>query len=261
MPTIDRPARRRIIAGAVRGGAACAVFGMAFYAAFDIPDVAKAVTPAVPGLPAPPASQSVTTAPAAAAPAAPIAAARTDRIILYGVSGGGARGRAAILGEASGPQRVVPIGRSYRTGLVVAAVGLDHVVLKSVAGEVRLSLAGRKGAAHPAPAAPTNASSNAASALASIDSAKIRAGLAPHRSGGRIDGFAVRPAAALPFLSQAGLQAGDVIVSVNGQTFDSQEKLLDLPREIAGSYTAEFEFIRNGKRMKAALPVNSKPNM
>jgi general secretion pathway protein C len=89
-----------------------------------------------------------------------------------------------------------------------------------------------------------------------MDSADLRVGMAPRRNGGRIDGFAIKAGANLGPLLRAGLRPGDVLLAVNGQPFDSGEKLLELPREIAGSFTAEFEFERGGRRMRALLPVN-----
>jgi general secretion pathway protein C len=82
-----------------------------------------------------------------------------------------------------------------------------------------------------------------------------RLGLQPVRSEGRINGFAIRPDAVLPQLQQAGLRPGDVILAVNGQAFQSEEKVLELSNEIATSRTSEFEFIRQGKMMRASLTV------
>jgi S1-C subfamily serine protease len=253
MRTIS-PATGQLAGGAAQAAAACAIFGIAFYLALDIPDAARPAATPLPALPVAPAPRD--TAPAPVQHAAPDA----QGIILYGVSDGGARGRAAILGSAAGGQRLVPVGKAYRAGLVVAEVGIDHAVLRSAAGDVRLTL-DRRQTASAAGRTATTAAASGAVALAAIGPAGVQAGFAPHRADGRIDGFAVKPSAALPFLAEAGLQAGDVITTVNGQNFDSHEKLIDLPREIAGSYTAEFEFIRDGKRMKATLPVNKKPSM
>ena len=85
-------------------------------------------------------------------------------------------------------------------------------------------------------------------------------GLTPRKVGGRTTGFAIRPGANLPALQRAGLQPGDVLVAVNGQAFESEEKVMELAREIAGSYTADFEFERGVKRMKASTEVNKRPS-
>lgn len=196
--------------------------------------------------------------PAPAAPPAP--AASPDGLILYGISGGGAAGRAAVLGSASGFQRVVPLGRDYRPGLTVAEIAGDHVILASGNARYRLDLS--RGGASPVSAAPAALAAAApvpAPAGAAIDPVALRLGLAPRKAGGRTTGFALKANAKLPALARAGLRPGDVILAVNGQPFDSEEKLIDLPREIAGSWDAEFEFERGGRRMKASLPVNARP--
>jgi type II secretion system protein C len=198
-------------------------------------------TPApLPPLPPPP------IAPAPVQPSIP--APNADGLRLFGLLG-----RGAVIGLADGRQSFFAIGREIRPGLKVARIEQNHVVLASDGGEVRLGFDGAR-----PPEAPASA---AAPAVASAGSRRDKAlayrfGLAPRRANGRITGYAVRPGANLPLLQRAGLRPGDVIVSVNGQHFDSDEKVLELPNEIAGSFTAEFEFERGGRRMRASLDVN-----
>jgi general secretion pathway protein C len=87
----------------------------------------------------------------------------------------------------------------------------------------------------------------------------FRTALAPRRSGGRVTGFTIRPGANIPILARAGMQPGDVLVAVNGQAFESEEKVLELASEIAGSYTADFEFERGGQRMRRSIEINKRP--
>lgn len=186
----------------------------------------------------------------------------TEDLTLYGVSGGGSEGLAAIIGAASGSQRLVRIGRDYRPGLTLKEVGPSHAVLASAGQDTRLELNRFAGASEPGGGQAKASAASPAPPIArmgGMDSLDFRLGMAPRRSGGRIDGFSLKRGADLPVLRQAGLQPGDVIVAVNGQPFDSAEKLSELPREIAGSYIAEFEFERGGHRMKASLPINDRP--
>jgi len=190
---------------------------------------------------------------------APVAS--VDGLILYGIGGGGPRGRAALLGTAGGGQRMVPAGKEYRPGLRVREVGADYVLLASAAGDMRLEL-NRYGPLVEARAVPTRTLAAAPLSAAPTGSAevlKLRLGLAPRKTGGRITGFTLRRGADLPLLQRAGLKAGDVLVAVNGQAFESEEKVMELPQEIAGSYTTEFEYERGGKRMKSKLEVNPRP--
>lgn len=220
----------------------------------------------------PPASSSITTpppaAPMVAAPPPPPVAPQADPsaaagLTLRGVTGGGPGGGAIIVADASGAQRVVRMGREILPGMVLQQVGLNHAIASAAGGSVRLELnkSGAVAVAPAAPAAPAMAAAGPTAQPASRqrETLQYRMGLAPQKANGRTNGFALRPGAEMPLLRQAGLQPGDVIVAVNGQSFDSEEKVLELASEIAGSYTAEFEFIRNGKRMKAALQVNQRP--
>lgn len=218
------------------------------------PAQAAAPRPAPPPPPAPPRAAPADAAAAATPPAQP--AAPGEGLTLHGVLGGGRTG-SAIIGGADGSQRLVLAGREAAPGLVLRDILIDRVVLSGASGDVVLRLGGQSlaggGAATPLSAAGSAVPTTPAQQRA--EARRFRAGLEPRRVGGRTTGYAIRPNASLPLLQRAGLRPGDVLVSVNGQSFDSDERVLDLPLEIAGSYTAEFEFERNGRRMRASLPV------
>ena len=204
-------------------------------------------------LPPPPMSVPVVSAPAL--PATDTAAIGT--IVLRGVMGGGPGGGAAILDTPGGTQRVVRVGRDIVPGMVLREVGLRHVIATSGSGNVRLDL-GKAGAQ---PVAPTvaplgpgapSAAAAGSEARAARETMQFRLGLEPVKSGGRISGFAVKPGAALPHLAGAGLQPGDVLLSVNGSQLD-QERLMELSWEFANSGRTDIEFMRGGKRMKSSI--------
>ena len=73
-------------------------------------------------------------------------------------------------------------------------------------------------------------------------------GLAPAAER-RVTGFSVRPGADLPVLARAGIQPGDVILSVNGSILN-EEQLLELAWTIANSNRTEFEVERGGRRLR-----------
>jgi hypothetical protein len=194
----------------------------------------------------------------AAPPSPPVVSA--DGLVLYGISGGGPAGMAAIIGPASGSPRVVPLGRDYRPGLTVKAIGPSHAVLVSGGQETALHLG-----SHASPlnaqehSVPTQAVAAPQAGPPGLEATALRLGMKPHRQDGRIAGFELKESRDLALLQRAGLREGDVIVAVNGQAFASEEKLMELPQEIAGSNTAEFDVLRNGKRVKMSLPVNQRP--
>jgi membrane-associated protease RseP (regulator of RpoE activity) len=183
-------------------------------------------------------------------------------LVLRGVMGGGPSGGAAIIAFPDGSQRVVRVGREFLPGMTLRGIGVNYAIASSGTGNIRMEL-NKPGATPVAAASSAAAAAPGAQAGSSRpggqESLQYRLGLAPQKVNGRIQGFAIRPDARLPMLERAGLRPGDVLVSVNGQAVESEEKVLELPAEIAGAYTAEFEFIRGGRRMKATLEMNKRP--
>lgn len=230
---------------------AAAATSLAFYSLLPAADDAVARAP--PKMqPQPPAAAP----PMLGRAAVPAPAVSTDGLILYGVSGGGPAGMAAIIGRAAASARVVPVGKDYRPGLTVKEVGAAHAILVSAGQETRLDLGGKQAVVAPPPA---QAHAALPQGFEGMDAPALRLGLRPRKRDGRISGFELRSTRDLPLLGRAGLQPGDVIVAVNGQAFESEEKLLELPQEIAGSYVAEFEVERDGRRVKLSLPVHERP--
>src|SRR5688572_13824497 len=83
-------------------------------------------------------------APAAAAAEAtptpaPIAGSALG-LVLYGVSGGGSTELAAIIGSASGGQRLVRKGKDFQPGLTLTEVGPDYAILVTGGRQARLEL-------------------------------------------------------------------------------------------------------------------------
>ncbi len=239
--TTMSPERRQVWLGLGLLGA-----GGLFYLALPAEEETHVVVPAPvatragpPALPAPEPEQA-----AAAVP-------DLSGLRLHGLTATG-----AIIASSTG-QRLVRLGREVIPGVTLSEVRQHHALLTTAAGRFELGFLGLADAAASVPAtSPTQRTVMASAPARRTEVLQYRFGLAARRDDGRITGFAVRSGADMPSLQRAGLRAGDVLVGVNGQTFDSDEKVMELATEIAGSYTAEFEFERNGRRMKALLPVN-----
>lgn len=182
--------------------------------------------------------------PSQAAPAPALVSA--DGLILYGVSGA-SRSAAAIIGSRLGGQRVVAVGQDYRPGLKLAEVGVDYAVLSTGAQGVRLELSrfGEGGAAKATASLPAEQEQK-------IEAAVLRSILKPVRTNNRIGGYALKPGESLPQLIRAGIQPGDVIVSVNGSQLD-EERMAELAWQMGNATKTEFIFMRNGKKMRASL--------
>jgi general secretion pathway protein C len=216
-------------------------------------ELAATPPPAAPPAFVPP---PVAPAPVFAAPAAPLAAPdAVSSVMLRGVMGGGASGGAAIVSAADGVQRVVRVGREIAPGITLRQIGVNYAIVSSGGGDIRLEL-NKIGGTPVAPAAASPVSAVAApgagASSAQRETTQFRLGLQPVTTNGRISGYAVKPGANLPRLQQAGLQPGDVIVSVNGSQLD-EERLMELSWQLSNSQSAEFEYIRNGQRMKGSL--------
>lgn len=251
------PRERRFVAA---GAIALLLFALYWlWPAGEKSDVELATTPPPPVQPVFVAPVPPPPPPSPPAPAPPAAdASALAGLTLRGVMGGGPSGGAAIV-AANGAERVVRVGRELIPGVILREVGIRHAIASSPGGDIRLELNKTGGTilSAAAPGAPAMALN--APPTPHREALQYRLGLAPQKVDGRIRGFAIRPTARLPMLERAGLRPGDILVSVNGQAVESEEKVIELPQEIAGAYTAEFEFIRGGKRMKASLDVNKRP--
>jgi general secretion pathway protein C len=201
-------------------------------------------------------------------PAAPPAAV-PEGLVLTGVTGSG-----AIFGFADGNQRYVARGREIAPGLKLQGVALRHVILAGGATSYRLGFGGAAVPIQaPAVAAPLvggpapqlvvpGAGRNALGGPMITQAAQQQtvrqylSGLEPRRSRDRVTGWTVKPGAELAAMQQAGLQPGDVLLTVNGEAVSDQEQVAGLPQQIANSHRVEFGFERNGQRMTRTIEVN-----
>lgn len=195
-------------------------------------------------LASPPPTLPVAPPPVAAPLPPPAPAADLSQLKLYGLLASG-----AVIGYANGGQRLVPVGREALPGLMLVRVEQYHAVFQNAGGEVRL---GFDGVAQPAggPAAPTPPVTGPGAQRE--ETLRYRLGLAPRMGNGRVTGYTVRANVEMPALARAGIQPGDVIVSVNGSNFD-EERLQELAWNIANSTETRFEVERGGRRIQLSL--------
>ncbi len=197
----------------------------------------------------------VTEAPATPAPAPQMAESpppapppvSPEGLRLHGVTGAG-----AIIAGADGRQRLIAIGREVLPGLTLARVSVDHALLRSAAGDIRLDFTGTSAAPTASATAPAPSGTPQEAAIRD-DALRYRLAFAPHRVGARIGGHVLRPGQSLPVLEQAGLRPGDVVLRVNDSEFD-QERMLELARTVATSDRVVFEIERDGRPMRVEAP-------
>ncbi|MFN4175678.1 type II secretion system protein N [Phenylobacterium sp.] len=184
--------------------------------------------------------------------AAPAGAAQSSGggFVLYGVRvQPGGRG-SAILAASGGPQRFYDVGQEVEPGLILASVAADHVVLNR--GGARL----RVGFPRPTPGtvvlpmetlAPAPAASGPGPAV-NLDRLLDQATLLPRMREGRPSGYQVVPRGGDDLLRAAGLQRGDVLLSVDGVVL-TPERVSQLRQDLSEATGAEIRFERNGQVM------------
>jgi general secretion pathway protein C len=179
---------------------------------------------------------------------------------LYGLRSDGSGGGSAIIGLADGRQVSVGVGEEVEPGLILRDVGPDYVTLARGASLSRLIFSDVPVGVAPVPPPPPGPltvtppppppppAPTPTAAVSSVDPARLitQAGLRPRMRGLRLDGFTVSASGDAALLRAAGLQAGDVILAINGQPLDSLERIAALRGQLANSSGAELRYERDG---------------
>ena len=185
-------------------------------------------------------------------------AAGSGQMRLYGLRSDGSGGGSAIIGLADGRQVSVGVGEEVEPGLILRGVGPDYVTLARGASVSRLIFSDVPVGVAPVPPPPPGPQTvtppppppppAVTPMAASVDPVRLitEAGLRPRMRGLRMDGFTVSGSGDAAVLRAAGLQAGDVILAVNGQPLDSPERIAALRGQLANSTGAELRYERDG---------------
>jgi type II secretory pathway component PulC len=181
----------------------------------------------------------VTAAPTPSMPPTLSAPPPTD-LVLTGLRDGPDGGMAII--ETGKRQYMLRPGRSLPGGLQLLRVEPGRAILAGPAGEMVLAFP--DGKAGPASAAPTPPGG---------DPTPWRLALSPARVGGSITGWRLGSLAGLPQLAKAGFKVGDVLLSVDGSELISEEKIMELPQELATNGRVAIALKRDGKAMELAV--------
>jgi general secretion pathway protein C len=152
----------------------------------------------------------------------------------------------------------VGVGEEVEPGLILRGVGPDYVTLARGASLSRLIFSDVPVGVAPVPPPPPGPQTvtppppppppAVTPTAASVDPARLiaQAGLRPRMRGLRLDGFTVSASGDAALLRAAGLQAGDVILAINGQSLDSLERIAALRGQLANSSGAELRYERDG---------------
>jgi general secretion pathway protein C len=157
----------------------------------------------------------------AAPPPPPVTASAPADLSLTGLRTG-PDGGMAIIRSGGRDHRLTP-GRSLPGGLRLLRVEPGRAILSGPAGEQLLAFPDAPGAmAGAAPAQPPGG-----------DPTPWRLALSQIKSGNQALGWRLGSLSSLPMLARAGLQPGDILLSANGQDLLSEEKIIELPQELA----------------------------
>lgn len=178
-------------------------------------------------------------APVAAAPPPPAAVSAPTDLALVGLRAGPDGGMAIVV--AGGKQYLLRPGRAPPGGVKLLRVEPGRAILAGPSGEMVLAFADA-GPAMAGPSAPPGG-----------DPTPWRLALAPLREQGRLAGWRLDSLAGLPALARAGLKPGDVLLSANGAELISEEKIMELPQQLAANGRLQIVYRRGNARREAVV--------
>lgn len=201
---------------AIGGGLALSVLLVVLLRGGDAPPPPSATMP-------PP--TVLTPPPAVSAPAPAVTAPPPADLALTGLRSGPDGGMAIIaVGISTGKrQYMLRPGRSLPGGLRLLRVEPGQAILAGPSGEMVLRFPDAPAPAASQPSPPGG------------DPTPWRLALKPVRAGGAITGWRLDSLTGLPMLARAGLQVGDVIETLDSTPLISEEKIIELPQELAAN--------------------------
>jgi general secretion pathway protein C len=193
-------------------------------------------------------------------PEAVAANAPQSPMSLYGVRTGGKDGGSAIIAVAGAPQGVFGLGEEVEPGTVLKAVASDHVMLTRSGRNIKLPLLVLAGQASgeasvlPSYLLEPQKSQTQKSGGVAVDPKKFleETGLLPRTENGKVTGYTVLPRGDAEALHRAGLQAGDVLISLNGTQITPQ-RYAELEQELASNSEVQITVQRGSETKTITL--------
>ncbi len=168
---------------------------------------------------------------------------------LFGVRVDMASGRgSAIIAGTDGVQSSYAVGDMVVPGVILMQVAFDHVTLErgGVAEKVYLDQSGA------APVAGGEAASIVKPSAGPVAVLQDMMTITPRMDGAKITGLSLLPKGDGARFNAAGLQAGDVLVAVNGTPVSDADILSKLP---SGAGIASLDVERGGRRVSVSAKI------
>ncbi|WP_342039333.1 type II secretion system protein N [Allosphingosinicella indica] len=175
---------------------------------------------------------------------------------LFGVREDRASGRgSAIVALPDGTQRSFAVGEEIMPGVKLSAVGFDSITIDRAGTPEQLFLDQSTPATDATPPAPAPTAASTTQIFATPEPAPPPPSPAanqiqyqPRLEGGKVTGVTVNPQGNGEAFRAAGLQPGDVIVSVNGQRVTGAEQARALANQVRDSQVS-VEVERGGQNV------------
>lgn len=190
--------------------------------------------------------------------AAPVSGQSGD-LQLYGVRTGGVTA-SAILGPPGGAQTLYVVGEQGPDGVTLIEVSHDHVVVRQGAMRRRIGFPVAAGSPSMTAPQPQSQASPAGETSADVTGAELMAALAlsPRLREGRPAGYTITPRGAqgAAILARAGLQPGDVILTIDGSELN-RERMSELPEILAAATHVDLSYERGGQTLTTRLRMSA----
>ena len=178
-------------------------------------------------------------------------------ITLFGIrsneaSGGGS----AIVSDPDGVQQSIAVGQEIMPGVTLHSVAFDHIVISNNGALEKLYLDQSLPAENVTPQTPlastTPTPEVSAQPAAQLNPQNLARGIgfSPRNDNGKITGLVVSAKDDGSMLKAAGLQAGDIIVSVNGNPVTSPS---DLASQFRPNARISVEIERGAQKVPVAI--------
>ena len=177
-------------------------------------------------------------------------------LTLHGVREDRASGRgSAILGLPDGSQGSFAVGEDIMPGVKLVSVAFDSITIDRSGAREQLFL----DQSEPAPTvAPETAAAPAESQSAPVEERPVlnHIQFVPRRDASGITGFVLQPRGDGATFRAAGLQPGDILLSVNGRAAATIERPEDMAREFEMAGEASVQIERGGRQITVPVRIS-----